>query len=99
MVRCRVLKNRRSQAPVPGSPEATGGLMNRLLRRLVQLVEDAAVVEELGLRHAPAAELLDGRQLDLGEVLGVGRGDLRIQWAVVVLGDDFLRFRGIEITQ
>ena len=36
-----------------------------LLCRLVDLVEDAAVTEEPGLRHAPAAELLDAADCDM----------------------------------
>jgi len=52
----------------------------------------------LGL--VPAAEdVVDGDQVDLGELLGVLGGNLGITRAVVVLGSDLLPFGGVEVVE
>ena len=64
----------------------------------VNLVEDAAVAEIVGLSFAPAAEIVDGHEVDLaeaGDIIGVGQ--FRLEGAIVVGGGDGLAVGGVEI--
>src|SRR5262245_23767109 len=63
------------------------------------LVEDTAIAEVLLLRLGPAAEILDGDEIDLREEFGVLRSDLRVARAVVVARGDLLAFRRVEVLE
>jgi hypothetical protein len=62
------------------------------------LVEQAAVVEVVGLRLLPAAEIaVDREQLHVREARLVLGRDLRVARPVIILGDDLLRLGRVEI--
>ena len=89
----RLLEHKTRRAAAHARRNAHAG---RLLCRLIDLVEDAAVVEMGRLRLCPAAEnrVVDGDELQLGEALQILRiGRLGLRRAVVVRGDDLLRRR------
>src|SRR5215831_16219929 len=56
------------------------------------LVEDSSGRKVRLLRELPAAEVVDVHQLDLGEAVGIFRGDGRIARPEVVAGHDLLAF-------
>src|SRR6266852_2167468 len=66
--------------------------------RLVNLVENAPVVEKGLLSFGPTAENpVDGKQLDLRELPGVFLGDFWCPWPIEILRGDFLSFGRVEI--
>src|SRR5262245_21522636 len=70
--------------------------------RLIDLVEDTAVVEVLRLRLGPSAEegIVDRDELHVaaaGEIFRIGRA--RVRGTIVALGDQLLRFRRVEELQ
>src|SRR5690606_35018189 len=70
------------------------------LAGLVDLVEDAAVIEELRLRGFPAAEIrIDGHQLQVRELLAEVLGDRLITRAVEVLGGQALTFIAVQVVE
>ena len=68
-------------------------------RSLIDLIEYAAVAEELRLRGFPPAELLDRGEFYLRKIRRVARRDRRIERSVVILRDDFLRLRCVQEAQ
>src|SRR5271166_2384860 len=66
--------------------------------RLVNLVENPAVVEKGLLSFGPTAEnAVDGKQLNLGELPGVSLGDFWCPWSIEILRGDFLSLGRVEI--
>src|ERR1700751_6121646 len=66
--------------------------------RLVNLVENAPVVEKGLLSFGPTAEnVVDGKQLDLRELPGVFLSNFRCPWPIEILRGDFLSFGRVEI--
>src|SRR4051812_40031957 len=113
-IRLRYVKVKPSANPKPGMalgrfnarPRAPAMCVYPLLLvggfRLVDLVEDATVVEVLRLRLSPSAEqrIVDRDELDVREareILRIGR--LRVCRAIVVMGDQLLCFRRVEEVQ
>ena len=70
------------------------------LLQLINLIEDAAVIEMRLLDLTPAAEdFVDGEEFDLSEIFAVLFGDLDQTWTIKVLGRNLLPFRRVEIFQ
>src|SRR5258705_887962 len=70
------------------------------LFQLINLIEDAAVIEVRLLDLAPAAEdFVDREEFDLSEVFAVLLCDLHQTWTIKVLGRNLLAFRRVEIFQ
>src|SRR5919109_4914387 len=68
--------------------------------RLIDLVEDAAVVEMLLLCCFPATKhIVDGKGCDLRKVLLVRGSHLGIGRAIEVLRSNLLAFRRVEVLQ
>src|SRR5262249_4825941 len=74
-----------------------GGAARCSFARYINLVEDPALGEELVLGLVPIASAgRDREQLDFGQCGRVFLQDLRVDRAVIVLGDDRLGLVGVE---
>src|SRR4029450_1982958 len=110
-IRLRYVKVKPSANPKPGMalgrfnarPRAPAIGVDSVRRfRLIDLVEDGALIERLGLRLCPAGEwggvgrheihIAEAREVFRISRFGIGR-------TIVVVGDDLLRFRRIEEVQ
>src|SRR5215204_4055537 len=68
--------------------------------RLIDLVEHATISEMNFLRLPPVADdLRQGEERKLWELAGVLRGHRLQSWPIVVLGDDLLTLRRVQIFQ
>src|SRR5688500_4135935 len=65
----------------------------------LDLVERATVAEVFLLRLGPAAEILDGHEVELGEQIRMLRRNLRIARPVVVARRDFLSVGRVQVLQ
>src|SRR6266576_1701058 len=70
------------------------------LLQLINLIEDAAVIEMRLLDLAPATEnFVHGEEFNLSEIFSVLLGDLDQTRAIKILGRDLLTFWRVEIFQ
>src|SRR3954468_10116806 len=66
-------------------------------RRQIDLIEVGTIREVILLRLRPAAEISNGKQLQLGKLIRVLGRDFLIDRTIVIARDDLLRFRAVQV--